>query len=414
MDITNNSVKKLPDKPGVYFFLDDDDKVLYVGKATSLKSRVRSYFSKNLIKSRGVHMVSMVEKARKVDFKITASVLEALILEANFIKEFKPPYNTRDKDDKSFNYIVFTMNEDFPRLLTVRGRDLSAKIAQLKLGSMALTYGPFTNAGQLRDALKIIRKIFPYYDTKKPVALLREKKDYRLLFNESICVYPKGSITKKEYARTVRHLKTLFDGKMKKLARSLEKEMALYAKKEMFEEASVVKKQLFALQHIEDVSLLHRESESTARFGYRIEAYDVAHLSGTSTVGVMVVLKDGEVNKKEYRTFNIKKARKGSDTGALREMLERRFDHTEWQYPRLVVLDGGIAQMNVAKKVFKEFGIDIPIVAVTKDERHKPVKLQGNIKIKNKYQNEILLANAEAHRFALAVHKKKRSKKMLQ
>ncbi len=414
MDIGNNSVKKLPDKPGVYFFLDGNDKVLYVGKATSLKSRVRSYFSNNLIKSRGVHMVSMVEKAKRVDFRITASVLEALILEANFIKEFKPPYNTRDKDDKSFNYIVFTMNEDFPRLLTVRGRDLSAKIAQLKLGSKALTYGPFTSAGQLRDVLKIIRKIFPYYDTKKPITLLREKKDYRLLFNESIGIYPKSSITKKEYARTVRHLKTLFDGKIKKLVRMLEKEMALYAKKDMFEEASIVKKQLFALQHIEDVSLLHRESESATRLGYRIEAYDVAHLSGTSTVGVMVVLEDGRINKKEYRTFNIKKARKGSDTGALMEILGRRFDHTEWQYPRLVVLDGSTAQINTAKKVFKEFGIDIPIVAVTKDERHRPVKLQGNIKIKNKYQNEILLANAEAHRFALAVHKRKRSKKMLQ
>ena len=420
MEKTHKTIEKLPDCSGVYLFLDKKSKILYVGKATSLKNRVRSYFGANVLESRGTQIVRMVERAERVDFRTTASVLEALILEAKLIKEFKPSYNVRDKDDKSFNHLVITVHEMYPRLLTVRGKDLTTTLAQLKSMHAGerkkykdpLVYGPFPHTGQFKEALKILRKIFPYYDTKQPVQLLREKKDRKVLFNESIGVYPKGGVTQKEYARTVRYLKTIFDGKLKTLLRTLKRDMYKLAKEESFEEAAVLKRQLFALQHIEDVSLLKRDMPSVDGTAYRVEAYDIAHLGGTDTVGVMVVVEGGVAVKSEYRTFTIRSATPGSDTGALEELLERRFAHPEWQYPKLMVLDGGKAQMNVARRVSKKIGVDIPLVAVTKDRHHRPSNLQGSLKVKNKYQNDILLANSEAHRFALSFHKKKRARRV--
>src|SRR5437016_4809705 len=117
--------KKMPDTPGVYFFLGKNKKVLYIGKATSLKERVRSYFVADLHEKRGPWIVTMIEKARSIDWRQTDSVLEALILEANLIHNYKPKHNTDLKDDKSWNYVVIT-KEDFPRVLLVRGKDLEA------------------------------------------------------------------------------------------------------------------------------------------------------------------------------------------------------------------------------------------------------------------------------------------------
>ena len=413
MEKEHSSIKKLPDSSGVYFFLGPKREVLYVGKATSLKSRVRSYFSKSLGSARGPQIVRMVELASRVDFRITDSVLEALILEAKLIKEFKPKYNTRDKDDKSFNHLVITVGETYPRLLTVRGKDLSQVLSNLKKTNKRspLVYGPFPHAGQFKEALKIIRKIFPYYDTKHSVDTLKKKKDKKILFNESIGVYPGADVTQKDYVRTVRYIRALFDGKLKTLLKTLERDMNRYAKKEAFEKAALAKKQLFSLQHIEDISLIKKE-RNEMRNDFRIEAYDVAHLQGSNTVGVMVVVERGLPQKSEYRKFIIQNAARGSDTGALKEILERRLAHPEWQYPRLIVVDGGKAQMNAAKLVLKKALVDIPIVAVTKDAKHRPNKLQGPLKVKNTHQEDILLANSEAHRFAINFHKKKREKRI--
>jgi excinuclease ABC subunit C len=362
-------------------------------------------------------MVAMVAQAERVDFRVTNSVLEALILEAKLIKELKPIFNTRDKDDKSYNYLIITVHEDFPRLLTLRGKDLVVKYSTLyaKAGTSKnkpLVYGPFPHATQFKEALKIIRNIFPFYDTKESVTLLREKNDRKLRFNESIGVYPSSDTSKEAYRKTIVRIKTLFDGKLHALIRTLGRDMKQSAKQEKFEEAGKLKRQLFALEHIEDVSLIRREREYGETNMFRIEGYDVAHLAGDDTVGVMVVVDGGEIQKEAYRTFTVRDAVRGSDTGALKEILERRLVHTEWQYPRVVVVDGGKAQINVAKKVFEQAGVAIPIIAVTKDKHHKPSALVGSIKIVKKYQREILLANAEAHRFSLAVHKKKRSKRM--
>lgn len=434
--------KKIPDTPGVYFFLGKQKELLYIGKATSLKSRVRSYFASDLHKTRGPIITSMVEKAKSIDWRQTDSVLEALILEANLIRTHKPFHNTDLKDDKSFNYVVIT-KEDFPRVLLVRGKELEALHESKSSGvhdfpaekslnprAVALrslpqtsfvslhTFGPFPHGTQLKEALKIIRKIFPYRDICTPGV-------GKPCFNRHIGLCPgvcSGEIAKTEYKKIIKRITLLFQGKKNVLLKSLESDMKTAAKKEEFEEAVRLRGQVFALNHIQDVSLIKDEYRNplsgpgTARAA-RIEGYDAAHLGGTAAVGVMVVVQNGLAQKADYRLFHIKEAKPGDDVGALREILSRRLNHTEWPYPRAIVIDGGAGQMNAAKKVLQEFSLEIPLIGVVKDERHRPRAIRGlsELLLANPAlgitERDVLLVNGEAHRFAITHHRKLRSRR---
>lgn len=398
--------KKLPDAPGVYFFLGQRKKILYIGKATSLRDRVKSYFAKDLHETRGVQIVKMAEEASSIDWRETDSVLEALLLEANLIKTHKPPYNTRDKDDKSFNYVIIT-NEDFPRVLTVRGKELPVRFSE---DDIKYEFGPFPQGGLLKEALKLIHKIFPFYDTKRPVTELVKKGDAKIRFNRMIGLYPDGKLAEKEYARTIQHIKLLFEGKKKDLLRELKKDMQAYAKSQAFEMAEKRKRQIFALEHIQDVSLMKRQHEN-GKDAMRIEAYDIAHMAGDAMVGVMTVVENGQPKKSDYRKFIIQGFVASNDTGALSEVLSRRLHHTEWPLPHVIVVDGGKAQINAAQNVLDELGHKIPVMSVLKDEHHKPKEVLGDTMLKTKYGYDILLANAEAHRFAITFHRKRLLKK---
>ena len=403
---------KMPDLPGVYFFLDKQKKVLYIGKATSLRNRVRSYFAADLHKTRGPIITDMVEKARSIDWRETDSVLEALILEANLIKTYKPAHNTDLKDDKSWNYVV-VIKEDFPRILLVRGKELASQ------NPPAYTFGPFPHGLQLKEALKIIRKIFPYRDTCTPAPeMLAAGKKPKACFNAGIGLCPgvcSGKCSKTEYRKIVRRIVLLFQGKKVQLVKSLERDMNKLAKEERFEEAAQLRKQLFALKHIQDISLIKDEYKSPAASlgpNRRIEAYDVAHLGGSAAVGVMTVVENGVPLTNEYRKFILRKTKAGDDAGGLREILSRRLGHEEWPMPRIIVVDGSTAQLNAAHKVLSEYGIKIPLLGVTKDEKHRPRAIQGDRALIAGREHDILLANAEAHRFAITYHRKRRSAQM--
>lgn len=391
---------KLSDNPGVYFF-KSGKKILYIGKATSLRDRVRSYFSTNLGDARSSVIVAMIEEAKSISWKETDSVLEALILEANLIKQHQPKYNTDEKDDKSYNYLVIT-KEDFPRVLIVRGRELFSPLFAKRYSLNAL-FGPFPHGLQLREAMKIVRKIFPFRDKCLP-------NSGRPCFNRQIGLCPgvcSGEVSKSEYSRTIRHIKILFSGKIKTLKGILEREMRAESKAEHYEKAQELRRQISALQHIRDVSLIKSENINDLRSrSFRIEAYDVAHTSGTETVAVMTVVNNGEAEKESYRKFKIKTAG-NDDVGALKEVLSRRLAHSEWPLPRVFVVDGGTAQLRAATNILKNAGISIPIVAVVKNEFHKPERLIGDAKAIESVGKEILLANQEAHRFAVAYHRKR-------
>ncbi|MDD5083645.1 MAG: GIY-YIG nuclease family protein [Candidatus Moranbacteria bacterium] len=395
--------KELPDTPGVYFFMEGKS-ILYIGKATSLRSRVRSYFSHDISSTRGPKIVAMLEKVTDLKWQTTDSVLEALLLEASLIKKHQPPYNTDEKDDKSFYSVVIT-KEAFPRVLLMRGRDMDAK----KDMKIRYTFGPFPQGGSLKEALKIVRKIFPYRDTCKPLS-------GKPCFNAQLGLCPgvcDGAVTAKDYAKTIRNIKLFFEGKKSMIVRYLKKEMGEYAKRLEFEKAQALKKTLFALSHIYDVSLLRKDAiESYAADSFRIEAYDVAHLSGRDVVGVMTVLESGVPDKKEYRQFKLSIER-NNDVKNLEEILMRRLKHSEWRMPDLIVVDGFDLQINVAHAVLEQFAMAIPVVGVVKDEHHNPKSILGEGEFAKKYHDAILLANSEAHRFAITFHRKRRAKSFL-
>ncbi len=396
---------KLPQAPGVYFFRKGRQ-ILYIGKATLLRDRVKSYFAADLIAARGPAILDMVFQADRVTFERTDSVLEALILENALIKKYQPKYNVKEKDDKSYNYVVIT-KEDFPRVLIERGKNLSGGH---ELGyRVKAKFGPFTSGTQLRDAVKIVRKIFPFRDYCK-LGEPRGCFNYQIGLCPGTCI---GVVSKQEYAKTIKNISLFFNGKKKNILKNLAKEMKMLAKAREFEKAGAVKKTIFALNHIQDVALMRADFSGAASTGaFRIEAYDVAHISGTNTVGVMTVVEDGAPNKVEYRKFKINESMQ-NDVAALVEMLRRRLAHAEWRLPALIVVDGALPQKNAAEKILKSLKLDIPVAAVTKDERHRPKAIQGREALIEKYKKDILLANTEAHRFAVAFHTARRKRAFL-
>lgn len=402
--------KKLPDAPGVYFFLGARKEILYIGKATSLKNRVRSYFATDVREKRSELIEKMVLLADSIEYTETDSVLEALILETNLIRTHKPHYNTRSKDDKSYNHLIIT-NEEWPRVLVVRGKDLTSLYSEKEI---KYEFGPFPNGLLFREALKIVRRIFKFYDTKNPLGQEKSKLvKGKIDFNRQIGLYPMEG-NKEEYCRTIRHIKLFFQGKKQQIIRELEKEMLKLAKLERFEEANVLKKRIFALTHIQDIALI-KDDNRTYRDEkrIRIEAYDVAHMGGSDMVGVMTVVEGGVPAKSEYRKFKINHYTSSNDPGALKEMLERRLKHLEWPLPQIIVVDGSIAQKNAAEHVLRAAAHMIPVVAVVKDDRHKPTRLIGAKNLLEAHKEAILHANAEAHRFAITFHREKRNKNFL-
>jgi excinuclease ABC subunit C len=397
----------LPDAPGVYFFLGARKRILYIGKATSLRNRVRSYFAGDIIEKRSKLIEKMVQEAKAVEWTKTDSVLEALILETNLIRTHKPVYNTRSKDDKSYNHLIIT-NEEWPRVLVVRGKDLTEQYTD---DEIKYHFGPFPSGQLFREALKIVRRLFQFYDTAQPVGSEKTKlAKGRFDFNRQIGLYPSEQ-SKATYSRTIRHIKLFFEGKKYQIIKELEREMMRLAKEEKFEEATVIKKRIFALTHIQDIALIKDESRVYLDDRkLRIEAYDIAHLQGSDMVGVMTVVEGGEPAKGEYRKFKIKTLTGANDPAALREVLARRLKHPEWPLPQVIVVDGAVAQKNVAERTLKESGLVIPVVAVVKDDRHRPTRLIGLKSLLEQHQNAILLANAESHRFAIGYHREKRSK----
>ncbi len=472
MDVQAYKKLKIPAEPGVYLFKKRKT-ILYVGKATSLKTRTRSYFDPRLVLTRGPMIEKMIAEADALEWTVADSVLEALILEAKLIKKFQPAGNAIQKDDKTFLYVTIT-NDPFPQVLTERGHGI---------------YGPFTSPASIREALRIIRRIFPfnthapektltwspgdqvrgYLDTRYPsernegestrgvqnhLDALLPKQDpearrprgfkrgcfeYQIGLCPGACV---GVLDPKEYKKTVGKVKLIFEGNKGRVLTDLKKEMLAASKALDFEKAKRAKQQIRALQHVHDISLIKDEdSELRKTGGFRIEAYDIAHHAGASTVGVMTVIEDGQLAKKWYRRFKITSldihtkelarlpvARGTRPHGAqrwdaetipvhdiahLKQVLRRRLVHLEWPLPQLIVVDGGLPQKHAAEALLHEKGFAIDVAAVIKDEKHKPKEVIAEKGVALKYGKEILLANSEAHRFAIGFHRKSQRKKLL-
>lgn len=425
----------LPDESGVYFFMRGND-ILYIGKATSLKSRVRSYFDNNILHTRGLHIANMVTLADNLKYQTTRSVIEAVLLENELIKQHLPPYNTISKDNKSYFVLVIT-EEAFPRVVLARNKDIDRE-NNLLLKSKYLgkihketvkvkkVFGPYPSGQYAKESLKVIRKIFPFrdkctpYDPKHP-----HRKNpcfsYQIGLCPGVCA---GVIDKKRYTRIIERLITFLEGDGEKVRHDLEEDMNMYAKELKFEDAQKVKEMLFALDHIRDAHLINRDIKEEDK-NFRIEAFDVAHLSGTHRVGAMTVVLGGVLAKHEYKKFKITK-NKNDDLEGLKELFTRRIKHFDWGTPDVVVLDGDERHLKVVEEILIELinkleveNADenivnaiknIEVVAVTKNKSHKASRITGKREILENYKKEIIMANAEAHRFSLSYHKVLRKK----
>ena len=393
---------KITKEPGVYIFRGARKKVLYVGRATSLQDRLRSYFSQRVVAERGKRIEDAVFQTKKIETIPCDNVFDAIILEANLIKKYDPIFNAKEKDNKSFSFVVVT-DEEYPKIKSIRGREL----AILNKKEFKYIFGPFPQASVLKEILNTIQKIFPYR-TKCTPNSGKKCFDAQIGLCPGVC---NGDISRKEYAQRIQDIRRVFEGKKKQLLKTLEKRMLEAADGDNFERADQIKRQIHALNHINDIKFIKKEF-AEGHAGFRMEAYDVAHFAGEDSVGVMVVFEDGEVKRSDFRVFNIRKAKKRDDIGALRELLSRRLKHPEWKFPNLLVIDGGKTQLNTATKVVEEFGFQIPIVSVVKDQYHRPREIYGSKSYAKAKEDEILKANKEAHEFALRKHKRKRSKRI--
>jgi excinuclease ABC subunit C len=394
-------LKSLPTSPGVYIFKNNTGDILYVGKAGSLKDRVGSYFQDRSGYSRPIEFA--IDQIADIEIRKTDTVLEAYILEQELIKKLQPKYNAMGKDNKSFCYVVAT-KEDFPRFIILRKTDLEKGEERY-----AKIYGPYISKKQIEIALKILRKIFPYH--AKPQHTEKGCLDLQI----GLCPGPyDGLIAKKDYIKNIRGIRMMLEGKKKGLINRMKKEMEAYSRKNEFEKAVQIRNKIFALQHMQDVALITNSREQKSLFpagGVRIESYDISNISGQYAVGSMVVFdnSEGEMkpNKSQYRKFKIKTIEGANDVGAMEEMLARRFGNN-WPRPNLIILDGGAGHLNMARKVLRNYKLEIPLLAVAKGPERKKLDLRSFGTLPEIPENIIEQARDEAHRFAIAYHKKLR------
>lgn len=375
-----DTIKNISKGPGVYFWLDGRGKVLYVGRATNLKNRLNQYFLSN-VEPRIKEMVSQAKKIKTIE---TKTLLEAIILEAKYIKKYWPKYNIKDRDDRSFIYIV-TPKKDFTYPVIIRGKDL-----QKYQDKDNQIFGPYQSFTLIKNALRIIRRIFPYGTCKansgKPCF------DYQVGLCPGSCL---GKINKKDYQKNIKNIILLLSGKKEYLIKKLSQENP---------------EQLKALKHLQDVSLIENEKNLEQNNFKKIEAYDISHFSGKETYGSMVVVDfEGEYQKNDYRLFKIKNDYLHDDFRALAEVMERRLKHKEWVYPDLFLIDGGRPQLDFLKEIFEKYKIK-NVVGLSKFAGDEIIFLKNvDKKFKKKVLDiklTLLKARDEAHRFANFARKK--------
>lgn len=388
-----DKIKKIPETPGIYLFYKGKE-LVYIGKATSLRNRVRSYLNPKTLRP----IESLINEVTDVKWKTTDSVLEAVILEANYIKEFQPKYNVKTKDDKSWNYFIIT-KEEFPKLNAVRERNL-------KKEGYSYVFGPYAEM-KTSQILKLLHSLFKVSrcnpNQKRPCF------DYHLNNCLGVCT---NEISSREYKeKIIKPLVTFLKGKKKRLITSLEKKMKEASKLEDYEEAKRLRDQIFSLKKIRDFALLDKSfliNEKKKEKSLRIEGYDISNLGNEAMVGSMVVFNETSSVKSEYKKFKIKNVLGQSDVDCLKEVLERRLNHPEWPMPDYILVDGGKPQVSAIKSVLKEKHFNIPVIGIAKGPERKKNEFffdKDNDFVLNN-ENLLIRVRDEAHRFAINYQRK--------
>lgn len=418
-------LKLLPQKPGVYIFRNSNKKIIYIGKALSLKHRVKSYFQKGRKDSKTLELVKNINDLKYI---VVNSEFEALLLEARLIKQHKPKYNIVQKDSKSYLYIV--ISKDFPqRIFTARWGELDQ--------SLSAWYGPFPSSQDAKRILNYIRRIFPFRSCKTL------PKKTCLYFDLHLC--PGVCLDPKNYEKTVSQIKLVLSGKISSLLKSLIKEMKKSSRDLNFEEAQINKKQIDSLtvltggwqsapqekqDQLKAILLLRKLLVKYQGFDpvtiNKIEGYDVSNLGKDIIVGAMVAFVDGQAEKGLYRKFNLKyNLACQNDPEGIRQIIRRRLNHPEWLYPQLILVDGGKTQVSAAFEAVKEHNLEeqISLIGLAKEFETLIIpKIQKNkiakwntVKLSRRSPELQLLQSIrdESHRFAQKYYRSLHIKKVL-
>jgi excinuclease ABC subunit C len=403
-----NKIASVSDAAGVYIFKDSQGQIIYVGKAKSLKKRLNSYLGRDLSSK----TITLMSNVSDIEYKLTATESLALLLEASLIHRYKPKYNVSLRDDKSFPLVKITL-EEFPAVY----------ITRKKVADGARYLGPYTNAKLLKQALKIIRKSFPYRSCKK----LPKKACiyYRLGLSPAPCI---GKISKGEYAKTIEDICLILEGKTEDLIKRLSKGMVLKSKEHKFEEAAKLRDQINALGAISQSKVSFSRQDQMQdlksllklyKLPKRIEAFDISDIFGKEACGSMVSFYRGLPDKNQYRRFRIKTVKAIDDYNMLREVIQRRYFRLleeNLPLPDLVLIDGGRSHLLTADKEIKKLGISLPLVSIAKDEENiYTLAIANAIKLNQDTPalNLIRRVRDEAHRFALSYHRVLRRKKII-
>jgi len=433
--LKKEEIKKLPKKPGVYCF--KERKILYIGKASNIRKRVKNHFQQP-----GFKKSIFLNKTKKIGFIITDSEIEALILEANLIKKSLPKYNVVWRDDKNYFYVGIT-KEDFPRVFLTHQPERQ----ETRDKRQAEFVGPFVDGKALKQTLKILRIILPYRTCKNlpkrpclwyqldrcPAPCLLKSKLAREISSAKINI-------KVECQKNAKNLLKILQGKRNQVLRNLKKEMKRVANLQNFEEAAKIRDKIFSLEKVifnarlpalevtdfgrqakildwPQIQKILKKILKTEKKIKRIEAYDISNISGKLAVGAMVTFVKGRTAKKFYRKFKIKVSDRPSDIAMIKEILSRRLQHPEWGWPDLILIDGGKAQLSAVQSTINNQQLTIPVVALAKkrnelyvENRKRPILLKN---LPREIFNLILQLRDEAHRFALAYHRKLRREKIL-
>ena len=430
----NEKAKGLPKAPGVYLMKDDKGRVIYVGKAASLRDRVNSYFQASTkLEHKKAGLLDQV-----VDFEViqTESEVEALLAENRLIKDIQPRFNARLMDDKTFPYLMVTTDEDYPGVYITR----EPRTDGVKL------YGPFTSVYQLKEAVQHLQRAFKFRTCHLDI---REedpnKRFFRpcLLYAINQCTAPcADKISPDAYGEDVKRLLRFLDGNRVGVLKDLEKEMKAAAESLQFERAGRLRDEIRALG-----ALSHRAAKGTEQFWQPeafvthpqegvaklqellglseppriVEGIDIAHLQGGEMVGSKVCFIDGVPFKDGYRRFKIKHGQGNNDYLSIQEVVSRRYREAGANnelYPDVILIDGGLGQLHAAMEVFKEMDVKPPmVVSLAKKEeliyvqaKSAPIRLERNhlgLKL-------LQYIRDEAHRFAQHYHHILRRKSQLE
>jgi excinuclease ABC subunit C len=423
----------LPTQPGVYFHKDSTGTIIYVGKAASLRNRVRQYFQKSRL--RDPKTDALVADITDTDWMVVDSEIEALFLEAEMIRRYMPRYNILLRDDKAMSYIRIDYDSEFPTVSTTRR----------PLDDGARYFGPYPSATTVRQALKALRRVFPFATRRIP-GQKRATLHYHLGLDPGL---EEGRTSLADYRANLRKLIAVIEGKRARIERELEKEMQQKAREQDFEGAAKKRNQLFSLRNLNkqvifsdkeflDISKDHALVElvdllGLATFPRRIEGYDISHMQGTDVVASMVVFTNGVSDKSEYRKFKTKKDH-NNDFYNMNETIKRRLSEKNrkaWGTPNLFLIDGGKGQLDAAIRARDEMGCEhVPFIGLAKREEQVVIqKGKSNVTLQSEVlqklggfageSEDFILVNVphntnlvkllqrirdESHRFAVSYH----------